>query len=167
MKLKKIYYLAMVCLLLWMIMIFSFSAQPVSESVGLSRKVGQRMSEWFVPGFKELPQAEQEAFIQEIDFGIRKTAHFFEYMVLGIWWGLLFMPAKKSVKLKIWAGVGASALCAAADEIHQLFVDGRTGRWQDVCIDTAGAATGILILFAVIHLIHRRKVKTCQKHLQS
>ncbi|MCB7303441.1 VanZ family protein [Bariatricus massiliensis] len=166
-KLKKIYYLSMFCLLLWIIVIFSFSAQPVTESVGLSRKVGQKVSELFVPGFKELPQGEQEEFVQKIDFGIRKTAHFLEYMVLGIWWGFLLMPARRSVRFKIWTAVWASAACAAVDEIHQLFVDGRTGRWQDVCIDTAGAAVGILALFAIIQLIHRRKVKTCQKHLQS
>lgn len=166
-KLKKVYYLSMFCLLLWIIVIFSFSAQPVTESVGLSRKVGQKVSELFVPGFKELPQGEQEAFVQKIDFGIRKTAHFLEYMVLGIWWGFLLMPSRRSARFKIWTAVWASAACAAVDEIHQLFVAGRTGRWQDVCIDTAGAAVGILAIYMIIKLIHRRKVKTCQKHLQS
>lgn len=167
MKLKRMYYLAMVCLLLWMIMIFSFSAQPVTESVGLSRKVGQKVSEWFVPGFKDMPDEKQEAFVVKIDFGIRKTAHFLEYMVLGIWWGFLLLPMEKRGRWKVMAAIGASAVCASADEIHQLFVDGRTGRWQDVCIDTAGAATGILIIYGIVYFLHIQKVKTCQKHLQS
>lgn len=143
-------------------MIFSFSAQPVTESVGLSRKVGQKISEWFVPGFRELSQSEQELHVERIDFGIRKTAHFLEYMVLGIWWALLVIPTKWRRTVKTWLCIGASALCAVADEIHQLFVEGRTSRWQDVCIDTAGAVAGILILTGIAGLIYKQKDKKQQ-----
>ena len=39
----------------------------------------------------------------------------------------------------------AGTLYAASDEFHQLFVEGRTCAFRDVCIDSAGAAAGILI----------------------
>jgi VanZ family protein len=41
---------------------------------------------------------------------------------------------------------------ASLDEWHQSFIPSRTGRWQDVVLDTsAGIATQILILLWGIH----------------
>ncbi|MDY6314114.1 MAG: VanZ family protein, partial [Clostridia bacterium] len=42
-----------------------------------------------------------------------------------------------------------SALYAASDEFHQLFVPGRSGEFRDVCLDSAGALTGILIFILI------------------
>ena len=39
---------------------------------------------------------------------------------------------------------------AATDEIHQLFVPERAGAFTDVCIDSAGAAVGALIMALVV-----------------
>lgn len=36
-------------------------------------------------------------------------------------------------------------LYACSDEIHQLFVSGRSGKVLDVCIDTFGSLMGIFI----------------------
>ena len=45
-------------------------------------------------------------------------------------------------------------LYAISDEIHQIFVPGRAGRWYDVLIDTTGAYLGYImcILFKKIKL---------------
>ena len=34
---------------------------------------------------------------------------------------------------------------AFTDEVHQLFISGRTGELKDIIIDTAGATIGLLI----------------------
>ena len=45
-----------------------------------------------------------------------------------------------------------TVMTAAADEIHQTFIPSRTGRWQDVVLDTCGAA----VLQVVVYFVSRR-----------
>ena len=85
-------------------------------------------------------------------FYIRKSGHVVGYAMLS--W-LLFrawratLPAAASVRWKLrWARIAilGTALVATLDEWHQSFIPSRTGRWQDVVLDTsAGIAAQILI----------------------
>ena len=86
-------------------------------------------------------------------FYIRKSGHVVGYAILSI---LLFrawratLPALENVKWKArWANIAilGTALVASLDEWHQTFIPTRTGRWQDVVLDTcAGIAAQILVL---------------------
>lgn len=171
---KMIFYIFVIALILWMGIIFSFSAQTAEESSGLSGEVGRRFSEIFVPKFEKWEEARQTQFVDRIDFWIRKTAHFMEYAVLGVlWMGCLCMKpeGKQNGKSesglyredamwkKLWASIAASAVFAAGDEFHQLFVKGRAGRWMDVGIDTAGATAGVFIVWLMINIYRNRKRK--------
>ena len=82
----------------------------------------------------------------------RKAAHFTEYALLtALWWRALKTRTTDSAAL-----VAAFAIAvgyAITDEIHQTFVEGRTGSPVDVLIDTAGAATA-----AALVARRRRKV---------
>jgi VanZ family protein len=51
-----------------------------------------------------------------------------------------------------WAvlGIVGTAVVASLDEIHQTFNPARTGRWQDVVLDSCGALTMQLILYIVL-----------------
>jgi VanZ family protein len=85
-------------------------------------------------------------------FYIRKGGHVVGYAILSI---LLFrawrasLPATNDVKwTPRWANIAilGTALVASLDEWHQSFIPSRTGRWQDVVLDTcAGIAAQILI----------------------
>ena len=85
-------------------------------------------------------------------FLIRKTGHVVGYGTLSI---LLFrawratLPAMSDVRwTPRWATIAilGTALVASLDEWHQSFIPSRTGRWQDVVLDTcAGIAAQILI----------------------
>ena len=44
-------------------------------------------------------------------------------------------------------GVGVTVITASLDEIHQSFIPSRTGRWQDVVLDTCGAAVLQIIIY--------------------
>ena len=50
-------------------------------------------------------------------------------------------------------------LSAGADEIHQLFVNGRDGNMMDVLIDTLGGAFGLFVSFRIARLFRRRRGK--------
>jgi VanZ family protein len=86
-------------------------------------------------------------------FFIRKSGHVVGYAVLS---ALLFrawratLPAMSDVKwTPRWATIAilGTALVASLDEWHQSFIPSRTGRWQDVVLDTsAGLGAQVLIL---------------------
>jgi VanZ family protein len=87
-------------------------------------------------------------------FYIRKGGHVVGYAILSF---LLFrawratLPALDNVRWKLrWARIAilGTALVATLDEWHQSFIPSRTGRWQDVVLDTcAGIAAQILLFF--------------------
>lgn len=162
MKKKTVFYLLLVLLLGWMLIIFLFSAQPADESSSLSGGVGRKVASIVVPGFQKWDEVKQEQYVTGIDFFVRKTAHFTEYMILGMLWMLCLQnkPDKsdrlrsaeakwtiRTVMLRqnIAISVCGSAVYAMSDEFHQLFVDGRAGRWMDVGIDTLGAVVGVIL----------------------
>ena len=69
-----------------------------------------------------------------------------EYAVFGI---LVFYQIKLyRLFEKEWNRIVMAVICvmiyASTDEIHQLFVGGRSGRFTDVLIDTAGGFIGIM-----------------------
>jgi len=74
------------------------------------------------------------------DLVLRKLAHAAEYAILGA----LLHRWLPSVPLALIAG----SAYAATDEVHQMFVSGRSGRPTDWLIDTAGVAIGIGLLRA-------------------
>ncbi len=74
---------------------------------------------------------------------VRKAAHIIEYLVLGSFLLSGFFSEtkpKRSVILTLCTGV----LYAASDEIHQIFIPGRTASPIDVGIDTLGILAGII-----------------------
>ena len=86
---------------------------------------------------------------------IRKGGHVFGYGLLSI---LLFrawretLPAPGNPKWTLrWTGIAllGTAFVASLDEWHQSFLPSRTGRWQDVVLDTcAGMAAQFLIFLS-------------------
>ena len=73
---------------------------------------------------------------------LRKFAHFAEFGALGLLLGWLFgMLGKK--RLPAFA-LGVAAACI--DETIQAFIPGRSPGIRDVCIDSCGAAAGMLLL---------------------
>ena len=48
-------------------------------------------------------------------------------------------------------------LYASTDELHQLFVPGRSGQVKDVLIDGCGAVIGALIIWGISYLFHKNK----------
>jgi VanZ family protein len=87
------------------------------------------------------------------DFIVRKLAHFLEFTGLCLLFNIALYQTKKR-KMLIPATVFTS-FYAITDEVHQLFVDGRSCQFSDWAIDTAGAILGT-IAFAVLFAIANR-----------
>lgn len=139
---KGIFTILVVC---WCGLIFWFSAQPAMKSAKMSHSIGRIVGEVLVPDFKTLSPEEQEKIEEKIDYPIRKTAHAMEYAVLGgllvLTYGSYGIIGKKGMAYGILTGVAY----AMSDEIHQLFVVGRSCQVTDVLIDSAGVIFGSII----------------------
>lgn len=84
---------------------------------------------------------------------LRKSGHVVGYALLSF---LLFrawretLPAAGHPKwTQRWTALAllGTALVASLDEWHQSFIPSRTGRWQDVVLDTSAAIFAQLLLF--------------------
>lgn len=155
---RKIYkkIIAWTLVVLWMCVIFMFSAQEATVSKKTSGKTLVKIASTISKNFKKLPPKKKMEKVEPYQKAIRKVAHLTEYAILGILSYIAFLLHKKK-KLVI----SATMLCtlyAVTDEIHQLFVKGRACRWYDVLIDTGGAIIGIMIIIGILKLIRKRGV---------
>lgn len=74
---------------------------------------------------------------------VRKTAHFTLYFTLGIFIYLLLK--NYNIKHSLLISILLCFVFACSDEMHQLFIPGRTAQIFDIFIDTLGSLTGIFI----------------------
>ncbi len=137
-------------------MIFFFSAQSGDESSKTSTGLAVFFLNLAVPGFDGLTAAEKAVYFKKFILFARKAAHFTEFAMLGASLRLLFHAL--SLRRPILIAWAAGTLYACTDELHQMFVDGRGAMWQDVCIDSAGVLTAVLLV--TLWLRHHGKRKT-------
>lgn len=95
-------------------------------------------------------------------FLVRKTAHFTEYAILGalFYLNLIQFPKLNSRIKKLLLPILFSFLYAITDEIHQIFVPGRSAQFRDVLIDTLGASFGATITYLIIKLFSKIKARS-------
>ena len=65
-----------------------------------------------------------------------------------------------SVKYALAMSIFLSFLYACTDELHQIFVPGRSAQFRDILIDTLGASFGITITHLIINLFAKVKART-------
>ena len=135
---KKI--ISFIALILWMIVIFSFSSVDANKSTGTSDKVITTMIEIKDKiTNNETPNNEKEIIVKNSSFYIRKIAHITEYLILGF---LMFNLLKQYSVTNIYYAIGLSILYSCTDEFHQLFISGRSGSIRDILIDSIGILIG-------------------------
>lgn len=144
---------------LWCCVIFGFSAEKGEDSGGTSGRVCTIVAKIFVSDFEDMSRTQKAEIIENMQFFIRKTAHFIAYLVLGF----LSSMALRSKPIVKRGGISLvfTFMYAVSDEIHQYFVPDRACRFPDVLIDTAGGLCGIvisaLILQALKLLLSKRR----------
>lgn len=104
-------------------------------------------------------------------FLVRKTAHFTEYAILD---SLFFLNLRNTplglIKHPLATSILFSFLYACTDEIHQIFVPGRSAQFRDVLIDTLGASFGAIITYLIVKLFTKIKTRSdkwftkCKNH---
>lgn len=137
-NIKRIIYLILV--IIWMIVVFSFSNQNGTKSQGssdiITNKIIEISDDYFALDIKSSENT--------ISFIVRKLAHFSIYFLGGIliynFINTFLINKKYIIIFSIILGV----VYACTDELHQLFIDGRSAQMMDVFIDSCGLALAII-----------------------
>ena len=125
-------------------MIFMFSNQGSVKSTNKSQSFIMNTIVRIYKVFdKNISDERVEELVNKLDVPVRKTAHFLEFFVLGV---LVFFSCKELKINNIYWMIMFCFLYACSDEVHQVFVPGRSGNIIDVLIDSFGSTTSILLL---------------------
>jgi VanZ family protein len=123
--------------ILWMILIFTFSTESFSS---------EESTPFLARLLADLLPHSLARHMDTIVYLIRKLSHWIEYLILGI----LLMRALKAqssrqpaLRRMVWS-ILLATLYAATDEYHQTLVPGRSANPLDVVIDSFGALCGTL-----------------------
>ena len=132
---KKFILISMV--LLCLILIFYFSSENNYESMDTTIKVSR---------------------VINVEGGnlsiLRKYGHFIEFFVLEILLLSMFSCFRR-IDFKIYIiSIIFCLLYAFSDEIHQLYVIGRSAQVMDVCIDFCGSIIGSILFIMVYYIYH-------------
>lgn len=140
-----------ILVLLWMVMIFLLSNEEAVKSSKKSDGLIIKSVELFTG--KSLSDQEKEKVLKYLVFPVRKCAHLSLYLILGI---LVISLLREYMVINTKLVLLSLLICflyACSDEIHQLFVPGRSGEARDVLIDTLGACLGV----SFYYLVFRKK----------
>lgn len=92
------------------------------------------------------------------DFILRKIVHVTEYFILTL---LLYNAFKNTFDLNTLClfiyPAGIAVIYTISDEIHQLFVHGRSGSPKDVCIDCIGIF-GFYLTLKILKKTYKRGI---------
>ena len=146
--------ISIIIVILWLLVIFVFSSMNENTSHIQSQKVVQKI-------YTNKQTVENNKIIKKnkYDQKIRKIAHVTEFAILNILLVNLIYQLKEKFKLKyLIISIILTFVYACTDEIHQIFVQGRTSSFIDVLIDTIGAIITSLIIY-IIYKINIHKIK--------
>lgn len=132
----------LIIVIIWMTVIFLFSNQPADDSSKISD--GLILKTVRIIEKINHKKYNDEEILNKFVKPVRKTAHFIIYFLLGIF---VFLLIKEyNLKSIIIVSLLICIIYATTDEIHQLFVSGRSGELLDVINDSFSSFIGIFLL---------------------
>lgn len=147
---KKVFIIGAI---VWMMIIFFMSNQTASVSLNMSGSVIDILNNIPIAGdlLKDILKSNSAQFI------IRKAAHMFSYGMLAILCFIIVYELKRCSKKAMYIAFFITFVYACTDEIHQLFIPGRSGRATDVIIDCIGAFIGLIVVNSIVRVTRKNK----------
>ena len=153
---KKVFHSILV--IIWMFVIFNFSSQNGPKSTNTSDVVTSMVVNVTTSVTnKNVSREEVKKRVEDSTFLVRKMAHFTEYLILGVLVLQLLSDYTKINKRMLIVSLIICYLYAVSDEVHQIFIPGRTAKVLDTFIDGTGSLVGI-----TIYSIYQRNVLKCR-----
>lgn len=143
------------------------SSKTAKDSTDISKSVTESVAPHVIDKFDELSKDEQDKEIVKLNPIIRGLAHSLEYIPLGVLLFLLVLSLFKVdygirkenlISISVLSLVVA-LLFALVDEIHQIFVDGRTFELKDIALDMLGMFSGYAfssVIFAIYKIKNKK-----------
>lgn len=142
-KIKRI--VLYILLIVVLLSIFMFSGETGTKSNNTSDKFTSSIIDKVSSVTnKDISENKKKDLIINMRFMIRKTAHFTIYFVLGI---IIYLLLKTyNIKNIVLISIIICFIFGGLDEIHQIFIPGRSASFYDTLIDTLGSSVSILLL---------------------
>lgn len=154
---KKI--ISFLLVIIWMLLIFLLSSMNSNKSNEKSMNtidtiINNTLDITNGTGLtdKHPTQKKKQSVIESINKPLRKVAHASVYFVLLILVINLLRTYNMNLNKSILIAIIICFIYAITDEYHQTFVEGRTGQFSDVLIDTLGAIIGAFI-YKILNII--------------
>jgi len=146
-RLRRIF-IAWLCVALWAAVIWLLGGDEFSAT-----NTSSVLLEWLSFVFDSVDPRTRYRVI----FGLRKSAHFFEYAVLALltFRAAMITGARHRLATGAWVALFLVATLASADEARQAFSQARTGSAYDVLIDLFGGAVAVSGLLLISRRIRR------------
>ncbi len=142
---KKV--IKLILIIICMTTIFMFSSDNAEKSTKKSDGLIIKISEIVMN--KKLSTKEKEELTSKFIVPVRKGAHFTIYFILGILVLSYIKEYTLSNKKAFMISIEIVFLYALSDELHQLFVPGRSGEILDIIIDTSGAVISNILYIEI------------------
>ena len=138
---------SIILVIAWMVLVFILSHQVADESSETSSRFIATIIKLFN---KNIQQEELDKILLIIEPIVRKIAHFVLYTLGGILITIMFINFKEHIAKTKTTAFLLGTVYAITDEIHQLFVPGRSGEIRDVLIDSSGVLLGVFIIYLLM-----------------
>lgn len=97
---------------------------------------------------------EMSGYYHFLEFLIRKFTHFAGYGLIAVI--MYYLYTKLHMRYKGRLAVASVFIIACLDEFRQTFLDGRTGTFKDVILDTVGAIVFISIVKLIMKIVQKK-----------
>jgi VanZ family protein len=145
--------------ILWMSTIFYFSSQPAQVSLDSSGEILVRMNQIE----EHEAQNISDRRIWNLQYNIRKLAHFLIYLGLGFLMVLSIVAVRYHfVKSYVYAWA-ASSVYGVLDELHQNLIPGRGATFADIKLDAFSALAGVVLGVIFVEVVRRIKYISYRK----
>ena len=137
----------------------------------LSDKITVQVVHILKSDYEDMNVKAKEEYFNTVSFFVRKTGHFGEYGILGVLISTFLLTFEKIRNKKRYIVILITTIIgmvyASSDEVHQNFVEGRSPKVMDVCIDTTGCSLWEWFLLTMMCFsICRRKRKMWQDNIR-
>lgn len=144
-------HILLIPIVLWTLFIFYNSLQNGESSSSTSGWVLEAVLKFFSKLNISLDPAATHLFI-------RKSAHVFEYFVLGTLFTIHFARISMSNTYRLIYSIAIPGLISITDEIIQSYVPGRAAAMTDVIVDMVGVILGVAVI-VLINVLRKQKKK--------
>lgn len=148
---------------LWMGVIFMLSAQDHVASNKISGVIEDAVIDVTNDDLESKTPYEQRIVRESVYSFVRTSAHFLCFAVLGALSLTALLTYRINQLFKVIISLAFSVLYAVSDEVHQIFVPGRSFEAVDIGFDALGVACGVAVVCSIAYIVSLKRKSRMEK----